>query len=194
MRLVSSLCVLAFAGVVLADQPEAKKENPVQYCLQVLVYELTPDGEETILSRPQVVTLEGQEAFVQVGGEIAIPPAKEGGFVEYLTHGLTMRTKVNATKPGRVRLDLKVEKNEVDRSDKNGVRIAGKTLRCVETIRLGRSADFLVGEDANGTETWVQITARVHDGEVSKSRNEFGPPVLSRIPYLHRLFVKKDPR
>jgi hypothetical protein len=129
------------------------------------------DGKEQECCRPQVTFLEGAPAVVQIGNWVGL---SQGCIDDLVTHanyvppedrvrlGNTMRVKVvTAGVKDLVRVDLSMEKSEVEMADKSCILLIGKSLRAVQKARLGKAVKLVLDKDAQGTaRAWVEFTVR----------------------------------
>ena len=75
-----------------------------QIQIEARIFEINPGGKEDVLSAPRVVTLDGQEATITVGQELAVPTAGElpGDFpARVLTVEVGVRLAITASLAGK---------------------------------------------------------------------------------------------
>jgi Flp pilus assembly secretin CpaC len=159
-------------GAAAAPQPAPAALPPAlaggaqpSYLIDVLVVQpsadgldLEADGKGKILSQPRLVTLEGQEAQIQVGGQVPIR-GDQAGQITYLPFGLTLRVKVVGLGEGRFRLEATQEHVTPDRQDETFTQVSGTILRVVAVGQLGEPLKF---EPPKGRgPTCPRVTVRV---------------------------------
>ncbi len=163
MRLLSTMCVFAFAGVAFpADKTEAKKPDAAQYQLEVKVC-LKENGQQKTLANPTLAVLENRSATFILGGEVpVVNPNSEGRpDIEFLTEGLSITMTVRKPfKGNKVLLDASFARsNVVGHGDR--VRTDTKIVRSREVVRLGRTIEITLEEDeAKDSEVWAEITVQ----------------------------------
>ncbi len=163
MRLLSTLCVFAFAGVAFAaDKTEAKKPDSVQYEIELKVF-AKENGEQKTLANPTLMVLENRSATFVLGGEVPVVKLGKDGRpeIEFLNDGLSITVTVRKPLKGnKVLLDASFARsNVVGHGDR--VRTETKTVRSREVVRLGRTIELTLEEDeAKDSEGWAEITVR----------------------------------
>jgi hypothetical protein len=140
------------AAIAAANAAKSEIASRV-YEIHCRVVERTDDGTENVLSRPGIMTLEGQSATVQVGQVTPIvaglQPVAGGNkpLVVMLQSGLKATVTVMSEQPGYVILDASIESSAVDpaavKDNGDGTqrasgRVRTQGLRTVERIALDK--------------------------------------------------------
>ena len=134
------------------------------------------------LAEPNLLVNDGDEAKLQVGGEVPIPVAQPSGggttiSVEYKTYGiiLTITPKI-LTKSGKIELKVEVESSQLDKVNSvtlSGFQIPGLTTRHINTVV-----------------TMADQTTLMLGGLISHDQSRFVRkiPILGDIPIIGQLF------
>ncbi len=139
-----------------------------------VVIERQPDGKEQVISRPQLMSLSGQPAHVQIASATPLVTGLEptaGGaskpIISVVTVGTTLSMKISPEKAGRAAFDVSIERSAIesveeikleDGTTRQSARIGSKTTRILESIEYGKT--IVVGLDDK-------------DAAKSKTRAEF---------------------
>jgi len=126
--------------------------------------EIGPDGKQRVLSRPVVMTLDGQEAGITVGE--LVPVVESGLQASHVQSGHSITLKVHLSDDDTARLEASINKQEVDKLDGGGVRLVRKSVQIIETIRLGSPVKLVVDKADNGSARswWELIFSEVEPG------------------------------
>ena len=135
------------------------------------------------LAEPNLLVNDGDEAKLQVGGEVPIPVAQPSGggttiSVEYKTYGIimTVTPKILAKDSHKIELKVEVESSQLDKVNSvtlAGFQIPGLTTRHVTTVvTMADKATLMLG------------------GLISHDQSRFVRkiPILADIPIIGRLF------
>jgi RNA polymerase sigma factor (sigma-70 family) len=130
-----------------------------RYTFRCKIVEIRADGEEVRVAEPTIVTLEGQSASLLSGGTVAIEGVKkEGEAAESEEFGLRLDLRVETVQKGTVRLHARFEQSELEKDKKgNGVRIPGRYVRAVETVRLGDTVRLTLKDDQGSIRRRAEI-------------------------------------
>ena len=123
--------------------------------------EIGPDGKQSVLSRPVVMTLEGQAAEINVGELVRVV---EPGFEASHVHaGCSISLKVHLSEDNTARLEASVCKQEVDKSASGGIRLVKKSVQIIETVRLGSPVKLVVdkADDGSARNWWELVLSEV---------------------------------
>jgi uncharacterized protein (TIGR03067 family) len=148
------------SGQVPATQP-AKS-----YRIECAVTQVSADGKEETLAKPTLITLEGQQAELAIGGQHAISKDR----CETIPYGLSVRTKVSSLSQQKVRVDATLELTELQERSKAGVRLCGQTIRAIESVNLGASIK-LIQKAGDSAERRLRLT--VNEVCAAAQSNEF---------------------
>jgi general secretion pathway protein D len=176
-----SSATLGYGGFVFSAANES---------INILLRTLQDRGRLQILSRPQVMTLDQTEAFIQVGSNVARitgSTTNQNGGVSNSTEdvpiGLLLNVRPRVTPDGRVVMNLSTEKSELGPAD-SGTPVA-----------VTPDGQAILSPAINTTTASTVISA--HDGEtvvfaglISKSKlvNRRSVPYLGDLPILGQLF------
>lgn len=145
---------LTLVGPAAADDPAPK---PRVFYFDLALKRGDPlghprDGTVEILTRPQVMTAEKQEARVLIGQSFFV-----GG--DYLDVGSTIAILPEATAAGKLRLRLTVELSELVASGDDHATVRADRYLCVREVAAGELVRIRLGPRVK-TETWLELTAR----------------------------------
>lgn len=158
---------LVFALTAHADQPHWKT-----YSIATVISQFDPDGEQQIISRPTVMTIEGQTATITTGKQVSIP-IEADEVVEVLT-GVTCRFTPYPLKAGGVKLDVEVVIIE-DSDDMDKTIIAEKFgVRRIQQIPLGVRVVIPVSHRGMKSKHHLEVT--VTEVVQPVARDEVPPP------------------
>jgi hypothetical protein len=176
-----SSATLGYGGFVFSAANES---------INILLRTLQDRGRLQILSRPQVMTLDQTEAFIQVGSNVARitgSTTNQNGGVSNSTEdvpiGLLLNVRPRVTPDGRIVMNLSTEKSELGPAD-SGTPVA-----------VTPDGQAILSPAINTTTASTVISA--HDGEtvvfaglISKSKlvNRRSVPYLGDLPILGQLF------
>ena len=127
-------------------------EMPRAYLIEVKLTATLPDGGERVLGCPHLMTLEGQEACVQIGQDFAPPKGVE--VQEPLRAGIYCQFKV-LRKDGQLFLDATATKS-IGEADADGVSITTTGVHLVKAITLGRKITAPLDKGSVRCEALVQ--------------------------------------
>ncbi len=171
---------LGFGGLVLS----ASSEN-----LSVLLRALSANRRLEVLSRPQIMTLDNQPAFIQVGQRVpritnvSVNLGIQNNSVTLENVGLILGVTPRISPDGLVVMEVDAEKSEVG-PEAEGVPIfVNATGEVVRSPRFNTSVAQTTVSAANGQTI-------ILGGLISKSKADFSrrAPFLSDIPLLGHLF------
>ena len=176
-----SSATLGYGGFVFSAANES---------INILLRTLQDRGRLQILSRPQIMTLDMSDAFVQIGSNVARitgSTTNQNGGVSNSTEdvpiGLLLNVRPRVTPDGRIIMNLSTEKSELGPVD-SGTPVA-----------ITPDGQAILSPPINTTTASTVISA--HDGEtvvfaglITKSKvvNRRSVPYLGDLPFLGRLF------
>jgi hypothetical protein len=165
------------AAAILAAREQGADRAPVSdrvFRIKCVVIERDVDGKEQVLSRPQVMTVAGQPAHVQIASATPLATGVEaaaGGaakpIVSVVTVGTSLSMKISPEKAGRAAFDVSIERSAIesveetkleDGTTRQSARIGTKSTRILQSIEYGKT--IVVGLDDK-------------DAAKSKTRAEF---------------------
>lgn len=144
---------------------------------EATVRALEDKGQLRVVAQPSLVTLSGETASFQAGGEFPFPtPQDEDKIaIEFRPYGAAMTFKPVVQENGLIRVSLDAELSDIDPSV--GLRVAGLSVPGLKVRRVTTVAELRDGEA-------FLIAGLFEDSSVTLSRE---PPFLSRVPVLGRL-------
>jgi hypothetical protein len=175
-----------------ADPPKAEPRNKVAtpeatpqdvltpiaaparaYAFQVKLLEARA-GEPNVLSCPKIVWDEGQDA--QVG--LTDGPRnllEEIALDEKIKIGTFISVRVKRLGGNKVRLVLSLQKNEVEDSSVNEIRVLGSSVQAVQVVELKKPTKIILQKDSKGTaQRWVELVV----DEVQVDEGAIAPPAI----------------
>ena len=101
--------------------------------------------------------------FVPAGygsmNRLSLPPSVNGFSPDEVPIGTAMQGKVTKLADNRVRLDLTLEKSEVENAGKESLLIAAKTYQLAQRLQLGQRTKAILQNDAIGeAKLWLELT------------------------------------
>ncbi len=187
------------AAAILAAREQGAAREPASdrtYRIECVVIEREADGTEQVISRPQVMTLAGQPAHVQIGAATPLVTGSEttadGGtkpVISVVTTGTTFSLTVvpeqagRTGRAGRAGLDLTMTRSALesveatkhdDGTDRQSVRqsarIESKSARVLESIELGKKLVIgLDDKDAAKSKVRVElVVAEVREADLKR--------------------------
>jgi Flp pilus assembly secretin CpaC len=146
-----------------------------------LLRQAKQDGMLEILSRPQIQVMDNQTGFVQVGSQHPCPIAAADGKaaqVEMIPVGLSARVTPRVSPDGKVLLRVEMT----------------YTSATPQPVNLGNGVMKTPAFNVELIEQCVSLadggTAVICGGTQTREvRQQFGPPVISNIPYINRLYT-----
>jgi RNA polymerase sigma factor (sigma-70 family) len=131
--------------------------------------DLGPHGKAVVLGEPRLLTVEGQVATYQSGGQVPVP-GDEPGHVAFLEVGLAVRVKVKRLGDGRLRVDTALERSRVEDSGKKNWRRQRSLVEATERVQLGEAVKLVEKDNAGRALHWALV--RVVSEESIQSRTE----------------------
>jgi hypothetical protein len=143
-------------------------ESEKAYIIDLKFVEVPANGDKQVMTCPRLTFLEGKPAVVQVGNWVGLTH----GTIQDLTTqtnyvspedrvrlGSQMRVKVTGLENDWLRVDLAVEKTDVEKADKKSIVVLGKSLRTVQRVRLDKPVKVILSKDKRGAaQSWVEFT------------------------------------
>jgi RNA polymerase sigma factor (sigma-70 family) len=118
--------------------------------------DLGPHGKAMVLAEPRFLTVEGQEASIRSGGEVAVP-GDEPGEAETVPFGFTVRVKVKRLGDGRLRLEAALERSQVEEQGKKHWRLRRVVVEATERVKLGEAIKLVQKDSAGGPLHWALV-------------------------------------
>ncbi len=147
------------------------------------LHALIQDQHAQLLSEPNLLVNDGEEASILIGGEIPIPVASDaaGGFaaitIEYKSYGVDLTIKPTINPDGtKIVLEVSPEVSSLDYG--NGVTISGLNIPGMRT----RRAQTIVTIEDGGLLAIGGLIANDQSKAVDKI------PLLSELPFIGKLF------
>jgi hypothetical protein len=154
----------------------ALDQRPPMVKMACKLMEIGRDGRKRVLSRPQVMTIDGQGAVISVGELVpVVEPELEASHVEA---GYLINLKVHLSEDETARLEASINNQEVDKSGGGGVRLVKKSVQIIETIRLDRPVKLVIDKADDGSaRSWMEVTvSEVQPEPPSHERGIFRVP------------------
>jgi hypothetical protein len=143
-------------------------ETEKTFIIDLKFVEVPANGDKQVVTCPRLTFLEGKPAVVQVGNWMGLT---HGNIQDLTTHanyvspedrvrlGSQMRVKVTGLENDWLRVDLAVEKTDVEKADKKSIVVLGKSLRTVQRVRLDKPVKVILTKDRRGAaQSWVEFT------------------------------------
>jgi hypothetical protein len=173
----------------VAERPSRERGSENAYVVDVIVQEAKtgekPHGvpfsevrysshlttTSTGSSHVSVAMVEGVMAVVHLGSSVTL---HEGNVKDLVTHasyiapednkvqlGQKVQIKVVRADNGLVRMDLTLDRNEIEMASKDGIVVLGNSMRTVQKLKLGKVKIIVLNKDADGTaSTWIEVKVR----------------------------------
>jgi hypothetical protein len=140
MTLAGALLALAIHAVAARGQcsPSAVAHS---YQIECKFTEIAADGTLRLRASPTVITQDGQQAQIRMGGEQAVGGAREGS-VEFVPFGVHLRVKLQDLKDDSLRADMAWERAKVEEDTKDVVQIHTRSCRTIQTLKLGERIEL----------------------------------------------------
>jgi general secretion pathway protein D len=163
--------LLLALGMTLGSAAHAEVAGP-QVVIQMAVFKGDPlgsrdEGTLKCLSAPKIVTLDGQTAYVQIGGQVAIPEPGSGR-VTYQPTGVTLKLTPKVQPEGTVLLRLESQITEVAPGRgvtlSKGVVVPAFNTQSVQLIRVAKDTESFkvrVAADSVTDQTWIDLTVNI---------------------------------
>jgi hypothetical protein len=141
------------------QEQKQEKEGFTAYEFHGEVIEVGAGGAEKRIAAPTIRTVAGRPAHFQVGSE----GDTLGG--EPIPLGTTWSATVSELPAGKLRLDVRIERNEQEVAGKDEVRAQGTSLRVVKIVDPGEIVDLEIkGRGSDGSRTLLRLTASPSKG------------------------------
>jgi RNA polymerase sigma factor (sigma-70 family) len=145
--------------------PRAKLPVPLperQFRIEFKICEIKK-GEIKVLGEPKVVTLEGHEAGIAMGGEHAVQLHRK---VDFVTSGLTVHTKVSSDTIG-TDIDMTVSRATATQVE-GGVEVGSESVRLVREIKLNKPVTVDL-KSKDKSEPIIRVLATVSEVRTEQS-------------------------
>ena len=170
-------------GVVPDNESLANILNPESKVTPLALLRMFKDSSQAnLLSAPQILTMDNEEATINVGELVPIQTSNSTSIsqvsnIRFEDVGLALTLKPRITQKKTISLDVKLEVKSRS-SDQ---------IKGIEVPIIGRRAlDTVVNTQHGGT---VVIGGLMKE---NKTTTQSSVPIVSRIPYLGKLFQKKS--
>lgn len=141
--------------------------------------EIGPDGKQRVLSRPAVMTLDGQPAVISVGELVAL--VQPGLDASHAEAGFSISLKVNLCGNATARLEVSINKQEVDKTHGGGTRLVKKSVQAIETIPLDVPVKLVFDKADDGSaRSWWEVIVNEVQPTSSGGKNPSAPHTVSR--------------
>ena len=135
-------------------EPEEK-----EFCVETRLMEKRAGRQEQILLMPRLTVLEGQQASMTVCG--GVPQAGQRG--EATPEGMDsmLQVQVEELDSGNLLLDLTVQRNMVEKSNKSGTVIQCRRLAAIQEVKPGKATKLVLEkDDKGGARTWLEVMVK----------------------------------
>ena len=141
--------------------------------INATIHALVTDGKARILSRPSVTTLSGEQATIQIGGEIPYQTYGDDGRydTEFKEYGIILKFKSIVDAQNRIVSNIHTEVSNMTGQTVNG-----------QPILSSRRADSIVTLDSGST----MVIGGLMDSSESKAVSKI--PLLGNIPVIGEFF------
>ena len=141
--------------------------------INATIHALVAKGKARILSRPNVTTLSGEQATIQIGGEIPYQTVDKNGLTktEFKNYGVILQFKPIVDAQGRIVSTVYTEVSNLSGQTVNG-----------QPIIATRRADSVVSLDSSST----MVVGGLMDSSESKVVSKI--PLLGDIPIIGKFF------
>jgi hypothetical protein len=157
--LILTAILATFAGIG-AGPADNSTPRPKQILINLSVFQGDPlgskaDGTLKCLAQPRLVTLEGREFQLQLGGEQAVELPSG---VKFVAFGRRVRGTPARVKEGKVEIDLTLE--EITPVSPSGERVQLRTeaTRTIGTFKLGEVVKLKWGKTKEGDQVWAEVS------------------------------------
>ena len=162
-----------------ADEPREFRNNPARWVEQhfspinATITALVTNGKARILSRPSVMTLSGEQATIQIGGEIPYTSYSDNGrpVVEFKDYGIILQFKPVVDAQNRINSMIHTEVSNLSGQTVDSQPIIS-TRRADSVINLRSGSPIVIGGLMDSSET----------------KNVSKIPLLGDIPILGEFF------
>jgi type II secretory pathway component GspD/PulD (secretin) len=168
-----------YGGMVLSAANES---------INVILRALHDKGRLQILSRPQIMTLDGVEAFVQVGARVprltgtTITNTGQVNNTEDVDVGLLLTVRPRVSPDGLVIMEVGAEKSEVGNPE-DGIPVAITSEGPVLSPQITTTtANTVISAQSGQTVVFAGLITK------SKTKSRRAVPYLGELPYLGPLF------
>jgi hypothetical protein len=145
-------------GVTVRSPNSGTSQREKAYMMELSMKESRPGERDRTLHSVQLAFVEGKPAKVHVGSRFAL---NEGSIQDLLTPaavgpedqvslGNQVQVKVVGLKAGQVRVDLEVQRNDIETASKDGILIMGSNARMVRKVQLGKPVKLVLDRDDEG--------------------------------------------
>jgi thioredoxin-related protein len=181
-----------------------------EYCLEMKLVQAQEDGEPKEFPLPRVTMMQGRWFTMFQGKTVTL---KEGTIQDLLAEtaektlavrvadknvlptkeddvlvGVVIRAKVATLAAKLVRLDLVIQKNELDSASRDDIVVVGNSVRSAQRIPTGEAFNHVLDEDADGNPLlWLEMRVTTPQGEVK-------PPVSQEEERIFRGIGEPIPR
>ncbi|WMI72327.1 pilus assembly protein N-terminal domain-containing protein [Aminobacterium sp. MB27-C1] len=158
------------------------QNNDLPTSINAVINALIENKQAKILSKPYLSTLSGEEAFLNVGGEIPVPVGVDNNEikVEWKPYGVIMKFTPELDGLGEIWLTFEAEVSEIDWEnavETEGIKIpAIRSRKIANKVRLAHNESLVVGG--------------LLDNKQSKYVKKI--PLLGDIPIIGQLFRSKE--
>ncbi len=158
------------------------QNNDLPTSINAVINALVENKQAKILSKPYLSTLSGEEAFLNVGGEIPVPVGVDNNEikVEWKPYGVIMKFTPELDGLGEIWLTFEAEVSEIDWEnavETEGIKIpAIRSRKIANKVRLAHNESLVVGG--------------LLDNKQSKYVKKI--PLLGDIPIIGQLFRSKE--
>lgn len=131
---------------ILADAQRIDAVLSVHSNAEELLRKLDETGGAKVLGRPQIRTIDGQEATVMIGAQfpIPIPTEEDKSSVEWREFGTRFRCVPHLIDGTKVRIEFSAEVSE--RDFQNAVVVAGQSVPGLKTSRVVKETQLPLGQ------------------------------------------------
>lgn len=182
-RAAYAALVFACAGALLCPRAAGDEQRPPTYRIEVVIVEFTKDGKEQVLSRPQLMTLEGRAATIVIGQHETPIKIEDGRTVpvrDYIACSFTPYK----LKDGSLKLDWEFEIAEQAEDMDSAIITRKKGIRRLQVVPLDVRVGVPISLD--GAKDTHRMDVTISEQPVRAAMDEVPPPPRRRRAAIER--------
>ncbi|HLN30224.1 MAG TPA: hypothetical protein VK395_20950 [Gemmataceae bacterium] len=150
--------ILSKSPYALSGEPAARNADAnthKSYRLQWKLVRVGPKGKEEIEIPALVVSQAPHTRLVRQGGVWTLDRSKEQ---DVATAELALDVKVSDRPANKVRINLSVRENNVQKALRHDTLVAGNTLLAIKTVEIGKTTTLVYAQDDRGNpQRWIEV-------------------------------------
>jgi RNA polymerase sigma factor (sigma-70 family) len=194
-----ALVLVAFGGSLAVtyatpeDQPDQDETNPkppmlatpapanslgkvkeTQFVINTELAELNEDGKTSIITRPQIMTLEDQQAAININWDVGSRHPNIADAFKDMDFGTRFEITVRHVDAEKAQIDLNFTTYKVAKAEKLDTVVLAHDVRAIRQVELGKRSKFVLSQDRQGNPLlWFELTvteAQIRRGAVLPPR------------------------